>query len=248
MGPISQTLSGVKLFMQAVAAGQPWLKDPLARRAPWDEELYRLTPYGGGKRLCFGLIWNDGVVIPHPPIIRALEITRAALLAAGHKGAVYNNVLQRNLLIFVTVIDWHPYKHKEILLNVVSGFLGVANVSDNSHLIYPQSKIWTAATESDYAEVTASTGEPILQSMDLEEEEAKGEVNTFLPPQKDAMAYDLWKWHLEKRTLREEYLDQWNKTVGYTGTGRPMDAVIAPVAANTATPHGFNRYVEKKLL
>ena len=78
--------------MQAVAAGQPWLKDPLARRAPWDEELYRLTPYGGGKRLCFGFIWNDGLVVPHPPIIRALEITKAALLAAGHKGAIYSNV------------------------------------------------------------------------------------------------------------------------------------------------------------
>ena len=83
--------------------------------------------------------------------------------------------------------------------------------------------------------------------MDLSEEKAAGEVNTFLPPQKDATAYDLWKWHLEKRTLREEYLDQWNKTIGDTETGRPMDAVIAPVAANTATPHGFNRYAEKKL-
>ena len=115
-------------------------------------------------------------------------------------------------------------------------------------LIHLQSKIWTAATESDYADATASTGEPILQSMDLseEEEEASGEVNTFLPPQKDASAYDLWKWHLEKRMLREEYLDQWNKTVGDTETRRPMDAVIAPVAANTATPHGFNRYVEQK--
>lgn len=72
--------------MQAVAAGQPWLKDPLARRAPWDDDLYRLAPYGGGKQLCFGIIWNDGQVVPHPPIIRALEITKAALLAAGHKG------------------------------------------------------------------------------------------------------------------------------------------------------------------
>ncbi|KAI0812796.1 general amidase [Irpex lacteus] len=203
-GPLSQTLSGVKLFMQAVAAGQPWLKDPLARRAPWDDDLYRLTPYGGGKQLCFGIIWNDGQVVPHPPIIRALEITKAALVAAGHK-----------------VIDWHPYKHKEILLNVY--------------------KIWTAASESDYADATAPTGEPILNSMDISEDEADAETNVFLPPQENVSAYDLWKIHLEKRTLRQEYLDQWNETVGATGTGRPMDAIIAPVSANASAPHGFNR-------
>ncbi len=79
--------------------------------------------------------------------------------------------------------------------------------------------------------------------MDISEDEADAETNVFLPPQGDVSAYDLWKIHLEKRTFRQEYLDQWNETVGATGTGRPMDAIIAPVSANASAPHGFNRSV-----
>lgn len=77
--------------------------------------------------------------------------------------------------------------------------------------------------------------------MDISEDEADAETNVFLPPQENVSAYDLWKIHLEKRTFRQEYLDQWNETVGATGTGRPMDAIIAPVSANASAPHGFNR-------
>lgn len=79
-------MSGIKLFMQAVAAYKPWLKDPLARKAPWDDEAYALSEHGGGKNMCFGIVWNDGAVVPHPPVIRALEMTKLALIAAGHKG------------------------------------------------------------------------------------------------------------------------------------------------------------------
>lgn len=86
LGPLSASISGIKAFMQAVIAQKPWLKDPLATRKKWDEDEYNLIDHGGGRQLCFGFLWDDGVVIPHPPIIRGLEITKRALVAAGHKG------------------------------------------------------------------------------------------------------------------------------------------------------------------
>ncbi|KAL0951471.1 hypothetical protein HGRIS_008159 [Hohenbuehelia grisea] len=86
LGPLSQSISGIKLFMQAVIAQQPWLNDPLVVRKRWSEEEYKLVDHGSGQQLCFGILWNDGVTIPHPPITRGLEITKKALLAAGHKG------------------------------------------------------------------------------------------------------------------------------------------------------------------
>lgn len=79
-------MSGIKLFVKAVADGKPWLKDPLARFAPWNEELYKLADHDYGKKLTFGFMPNNGVVVPHPPIARAMEMTKAALLAAGHEG------------------------------------------------------------------------------------------------------------------------------------------------------------------
>jgi amidase len=58
-----------------------------------------------------------------------------------------------------------------------------------------------------------------------------------VPPQS---AYELWRLHAERRLLQKAYLDHWNATVNRTGTGRPVDAIISPVAAYPAPPHGYN--------
>jgi amidase len=86
LGPLSASLSGIKVFMKSVIAQQPWLKDPLVARKKWDEDEYKLIDHGGGKQMCFGILWDDGDVVPHPPIIRGLELTKKALIAAGHNG------------------------------------------------------------------------------------------------------------------------------------------------------------------
>ena len=83
---MSSSLSGLKVFMQAVLAGQPWRKDPRVVRKRWSADEYALGDHGGGTRLCFAVMWDDGVVVPHPPIRRALEITKRALHDAGHIG------------------------------------------------------------------------------------------------------------------------------------------------------------------
>ena len=53
---------------------------------------------------------------------------------------------------------------------------------------------------------------------------------------------ELWDFHKQKRHLRKAYLDHWQATVGETGTGRPVDAIIAPVAPFAAPPHGHYKY------
>jgi amidase len=77
---------------QAVLGQKPWLKDPTVLRKSWDEDAYKLSEHGGGKELCFAIMWDDGVVVPHPPIIRGLESTKKALIAAGHKGTTFVSI------------------------------------------------------------------------------------------------------------------------------------------------------------
>ncbi len=72
--------------MESVVQTQPWKRDPPTVPKPWSDEEYRLINHGGGKKLCFGIMWDDGVIVPHPPIIRGLEIVKQALLKAGHSG------------------------------------------------------------------------------------------------------------------------------------------------------------------
>ena len=87
LGPLSSSLGGIKAFLKSVASQKPWLKDPLATNKPWNEEEYQLADHGNGKRLCFAIMWHDEFILPQPPVTRALEATKQALLAAGHQGS-----------------------------------------------------------------------------------------------------------------------------------------------------------------
>lgn len=98
LGPLSNSLSGVKAFMRAVSGQTPWLKDPLVVRKPWDDEEYRLSNHGRGGPLCFAVLWHDEVELPHPPIIRALDRTKKALLQAGHHGEYLQTLTVKRLL------------------------------------------------------------------------------------------------------------------------------------------------------
>ena len=68
---------------------------------------------------------------------------------------------------------------------------------------------------------------------------------TVSPP--TLSAYELWKIRKARTALREEYLALWRESAKYTGTGRPVDAIIAPVAPHAACPHGKTPYVHHLL-
>ncbi|KAJ3910090.1 general amidase [Lentinula edodes] len=207
LGPLSNSLSGIKTFMKAVIDARPWLKDPLAVRKRWSDDEYNLADHGNGKNLCFAIMWDDGLVVPHPPIIRGLEVVKKALLNAGHK-----------------VIDWKPLKHAEMFKCLHD--------------------IWAAGAAEDYKVVTAVTGEPVIATIDLDDEisavgkhEEHTNATVVIP---GVSAYDLWQTHKQKRILREEYLQLWEDTIQVTGTGRAVDAIISPAAPYTAIRHGKN--------
>ncbi|KDQ07867.1 hypothetical protein BOTBODRAFT_119464 [Botryobasidium botryosum FD-172 SS1] len=100
IGPMSNSLSGIKVFVKAILDMKPWLKDPLVPKMPWNEPAYQLVEHGNGVGLCFGFMVDDGLFKPQPPLYRAMEMTKKALIAAGH-----------------TVIEWEPKKHLEIFIN-----------------------------------------------------------------------------------------------------------------------------------
>jgi amidase len=86
LGPLAGSIAGIKSFMQGVISQKPWLIDPLSPRKAWDEDGYQLADHGNGKDLVFGIMQHDEHILPHPPVLRALEITKKALEKAGHKG------------------------------------------------------------------------------------------------------------------------------------------------------------------
>ena len=100
---MANSLNAVKRFTKAIIDGEPWKKDPLVVRKPWSYEEYALKEHGEGVGMCFAVMWDNEVVKPHPPLIRALEITKKALEKAGHKGRFVGGML---IMTAVASIPW----------------------------------------------------------------------------------------------------------------------------------------------
>ena len=94
VGPLSTTLSGVKVFMKSIIDTKPWLSDPSLVSLPWREQSQLLNLQRTGK-LKVAVMWDDGVVTPHPPIRRVLREVVEKLKKAPE----------------IDVVDWKPYKH-----------------------------------------------------------------------------------------------------------------------------------------
>ncbi|CAF4282928.1 unnamed protein product, partial [Rotaria magnacalcarata] len=75
-----------------------WKYDPKLIDIPWRETRYLEGKTGKkvfGVMAVDGIFGFDGIVMPHPPILRGIQQVIISLQKAGH-----------------TVVEWQPYKHK----------------------------------------------------------------------------------------------------------------------------------------
>ncbi|OAQ98283.1 hypothetical protein LLEC1_04059 [Akanthomyces lecanii] len=83
-GPMARTLEDIAMYSKVVVQSQPWLRDSKCLPIPWKSVDLP-------KKLKIGVMWDDTLVQPTPPIARALRHTVTKLLHAGHD-----------------VVDWQP--------------------------------------------------------------------------------------------------------------------------------------------
>lgn len=94
-GPHAVSGRDLELFIRVILATEPWRTDPGTVGMPWrnvEGEGWR----HGGARPRVGVMWDDGVVVPQPPMRRALEGSVAKLKAAGFE-----------------LVDVQPHKSRE---------------------------------------------------------------------------------------------------------------------------------------
>lgn len=77
-GPLAHTMRDIELFFKVVADQKPWQLDPDVVPGPWNS----LTSVSG-KKLRIGVVKRDGVIEPHPPILRLLDEVAAKMRRAG---------------------------------------------------------------------------------------------------------------------------------------------------------------------
>jgi amidase len=90
-GPMARTLEDITLFAKAVVDAEPWKTDPKVLPIPW-------RPTEQKKKLKIAVLWHDGMVVPTPPVTRALKETVDKLRKAGHN-----------------IIEWDPVLHPQLL-------------------------------------------------------------------------------------------------------------------------------------
>ncbi|KAF2677776.1 amidase [Lentithecium fluviatile CBS 122367] len=90
-GPMARTLEDISLFAKTIVDSEPWQADPKVLPIPW-----RAVPRK--NKLKIAILWNDGMVIPTPPVTRALKDTVQKLKKAGHE-----------------IIEWDPVLHPQLL-------------------------------------------------------------------------------------------------------------------------------------
>ncbi|KAI5289976.1 hypothetical protein KEM54_002762 [Ascosphaera aggregata] len=86
-GPMCTSREAIDLFMTVILNSEPWKIAPSLIPKFW-------TPYHFDKSLKIGVLWDDEVVKPHPPITRALKEVAEACKKAGMK-----------------LVDWVPLHH-----------------------------------------------------------------------------------------------------------------------------------------
>lgn len=90
----------MRLFLEVVLGANPALQDPDALPIPLQ------IPDFTQKKLRVGIMMHDGVVMSHPPMIRALKMAKAKLEASPE----------------VEVVDYIPYDHDRGYSIIVSLF------------------------------------------------------------------------------------------------------------------------------
>lgn len=103
VGPLGTTPGAVKLAVKSILSQNPHLFDPMVVDMPWrdaeEQAVLDMAKSMSGKGpLAFGVMKSDGIVMPDPPVQRAVDLTVAALQKAGHK-----------------VIEWKPPSHEKLL-------------------------------------------------------------------------------------------------------------------------------------
>lgn len=190
VGPIATSLPALQLMVKSVLSQKPWLHDPHVVELPWRDEqekqILDIIGSAGSKsgKLAFGVMKHDGIVAPHPPVGRAVDMVVNTLRKLGHE-----------------IIEWKPPSHKSIGDVVL--------------------RAWAYDGGADIYKAFALSGEPPAQQIaGLYSKEPRPEMK----------ASQIAATNVEIRELQKQYMEYWNTTETLTGTGRPVDALICPVA------------------
>jgi len=132
IGPLSTSLEGVKIFTKAIIDQQPWLYEPTLVRMPWKDtstETLIRRDSAGRLKLRVGVLADDGVVRPHPPILRGIKTL----------------VEKLKLNPDIEVVNFPPWKHAKAW-KIISSLYFADGGSEEAEAIDSSGEPWRPLT------------------------------------------------------------------------------------------------------
>lgn len=80
IGPMAHSIRDLQLVAKVLVDDKHWMKDAAIVQKPW------VPPSADPQKIRLGILDWDGIIMPHPPIRRALQSTKTKLLEAGYEG------------------------------------------------------------------------------------------------------------------------------------------------------------------
>lgn len=172
VGPLaSSSVEDLDLFMSAVIDQEPWDIETSLVAMPWKRVQ-------GSKDFTVAILWDDGIVHPHPPITRGLQYAKEKLQAAGIK-----------------VVDWEPLDHAHGWDIVVS--TNPAPFSfPTSPLIAKQSTLYFPDGAACQRKIVADSGEPLLPLTEWAFNYSRPEALTI---------HEYWEYNVKREKYRADY-------------------------------------------
>lgn len=104
VGPLARSIQTVRLVAKSILAQEPWLHDPLVHEIPWrdyqEKQILDLisAEQNGSPKLAFGIMKDDKIVTPQPPVRRAIDIVIATLERIGHEVLIHRSYCNSKIL------------------------------------------------------------------------------------------------------------------------------------------------------
>ncbi|PWN88069.1 amidase signature enzyme [Acaromyces ingoldii] len=215
IGPMTHSHGGLVAFMRAVLGQRPWELDPILVPMAFNEEAFALKDLGRKS----GSTHDDEKQALQPgkkgQLCFAIEWDDGIVHPHPPITRALREVREKLIAAGHKVVDWVPLDHARAY-----------DIID---------RIYAADGGEDIRRSCAESGEPVMYNLMAERYQGADRPNVSV--------FDCWQVAKERDAYRKAYLDHWNATAASTGTGRPVDAVLAPVSNCAACPHDTNDYV-----
>ena len=224
VGPLARSVDDLELFCSSILSHtiSPWHLEAQLINKPW-------TPYsttraansvqpilpGGRRKLTVALMLDDGMVLPHPPILSALRSAAASLRAAGHVVVPWTPVraAESDKLLFTLCLQDKGDEYRDHL--ALSGEPAVPLIEWLLETRVPEERVAYPSGLWELAKVREKLRQDSVEAWNSLEQVVGGQVDAILCPGAPSLA------------PRHDRSRHW----GYTGMWNILDwpAVTFPV-------------------